>query len=75
MEALLHHSAVPIQLLVQTTDLLLKPGFGRLSSVLLPTPVALETGSVYVTPGSGYGKYEKLTARPDLPCSCHREQE
>ena len=44
VEALLHQTAVPIQLQVQTKDALLKPGMGKQGNILLPTLEGLERG-------------------------------
>ena len=46
IEALLHHSAAPVQLQVVTTDELLKPGHGRNGNILLPAPTCISMGEV-----------------------------
>ena len=42
MEALLHWTAAPIQLQVQTKDAVLKSGMGKQGNILLPAPEGLE---------------------------------
>ena len=42
MEALLHRTAAPVQLQVQTKGALLKPGMGKQENILLPAPEGLE---------------------------------
>ena len=44
VEALLHQTAVPIQLQVQTKDAVLKSGMGKQGNILLPAPEGLERG-------------------------------
>ena len=44
MEVLLHWTAAPIQLQVQTKDFVLKPGMGKQGNILLPAPEGLERG-------------------------------
>ena len=44
MEVLLHQTAAPIQLQVQTKDALLKPGMGKQGNILLHAPEDLERG-------------------------------
>ena len=44
LEVLFHQTAAPIQLQVQTRDVLLKPGMGKHGNILFPTPDGLEHG-------------------------------
>ena len=44
VEVLLHGTAAPIQLQVQTKDALLKTGMGKRGNILLPPPEDLEHG-------------------------------
>ena len=44
VRALLHQTAAPVQLHVQTRDALLKPGLGKQGNILLPAPEGLEQG-------------------------------
>ena len=44
VEVLLHWTAAPIQLQVQTKDFLLKPGMGKQGNILLPALEGLEQG-------------------------------
>ena len=42
VEALLHHTATPFQLRIQTKGALLKPGMGKQGNIALPAPEGLE---------------------------------
>ena len=42
VEALLHQTATPVQLQIETKDDLLKPDMGKQGNILLPAPQSLE---------------------------------